>query len=158
MLSARTAHANMINILLVEDNEADVVLTQEAFKEAKTRNALSVARDGVEAMEFLRRQGRYRTSPRPDLILLDLNMPRMSGREVLDEVKRDPSLRSIPVVVLTTSQADDDIATAYDAHANCFITKPVDFSQFMQVIQAIESFWLTIVKLPEPQTDSPIAD
>jgi len=137
-----------IEILLVEDNPGDVRLTFEALKDGKVHNHLSVATDGVEAMEFLRRQGKFANAPRPDLILLDLNLPRKDGREVLSEIKEDPGLRSIPVVILTTSQAEEDIIRAYDHNANCYITKPVDFDQFMKVVKSIEDFWLTVVKLP----------
>ena len=137
-----------IEILLVEDNPGDVRLTIEAFKDGKVHNHLSVAGDGVEAMEFLRRQGKFANAPRPDLILLDLNLPRKDGREVLAEVKGDPAFRCIPVVVLTTSQAEEDILKAYNCNANCYITKPVDFEQFIRIIKTIEDFWLTIVKLP----------
>ena len=137
-----------IEILLVEDNPGDVRLTFEALKDGKVHNHLSVATDGVEAMEFLRRQGKFANVPRPDLILLDLNLPRKDGREVLSEIKEDPGLRSIPVVILTTSQAEEDIIRAYDHNANCYITKPVDFDQFMKVVKSIEDFWLTVVKLP----------
>jgi two-component system, chemotaxis family, response regulator Rcp1 len=137
-----------VEILLVEDNPGDVRLTQEALKEGKVRNNLSVAGDGVEAMAFLRREGSYATAPRPDIVLLDLNLPRKDGRQVLAEVKADPDLRRIPVVVLTTSKAEEDILKTYDLHANCFITKPVEFEQFIKVVQSIEGFWLTIVQLP----------
>ena len=137
-----------IDILLVEDNPGDVRLTQEALKEAKLGNELHVVEDGVEAMAFLRRQGAYRNAVRPDLILLDLNLPLKNGREVLAEIKDDPKLRRIPVVVLTTSQSEADIVKAYDLHANCYITKPVDLNQFLIVVRAIEDFWMTIVKLP----------
>lgn len=137
-----------IVILLVEDNEADVVLTREAFKEAKVCNELLVVSDGVEAMAFLRKKPPYEQSPRPDLILLDLNMPRMDGRAVLKEIRNDPQLHAMPVVVLTTSQAEEDITRSYNLYANCYISKPVDFSQFMKVIQSIESYWLTVVTLP----------
>ncbi|MDY6958899.1 MAG: response regulator [Halobacteriota archaeon] len=137
-----------IEILLVEDNPGDVRLTQEAFKEGKLKNNLYVAKDGVEAIEFLRHQGEYSDSPRPDLILLDLNMPRKSGKEVLEEVKADEELRRIPVVILTTSKAEEDIFRSYDLHANCFITKPVDMDQFIDVVKFIESFWFTVVRLP----------
>lgn len=140
-----------VEILLVEDNPGDVRLTIEALKDGKVHNHLSIASDGVEAMEFLRRQGRYASAPRPDLILLDLNLPRKDGREVLCEIKSDPGLRSIPVVVLTTSQAEEDIIRAYDHNANCYITKPVDFDQFMKVVKSIEDFWLTVVKLPREE-------
>jgi len=138
----------VIDILLVEDNPGDVRLAQEALKESKVRNKLFVVEDGVEAMAFLRRQGRHADAPRPDLILLDLNLPRKSGREVLAEVKTDSDLRRIPVVVLTVSKAEEDIIKCYDHHANCYITKPLDFSQFMEVTKSVEDFWLNIVKLP----------
>lgn len=137
-----------VEILLVEDNPGDVRLTREALKEAKVSNSLNVVGDGVEAMAFLRREGSYATAPRPDIVLLDLNLPRRDGREVLAEVKADPVLRSIPVVILTTSKAEEDILKTYDLHANCFVTKPVDFDQFIKVIQTIEGFWLSIVQLP----------
>jgi CheY-like chemotaxis protein len=141
-----------IEVLLVEDNPGDVRLTREALKEGKVRNNLSVAPDGVEALAFLRRQGRYADAPRPDVILLDLNLPKKDGREVLEEIKADPALRTIPVVILTTSEAERDIARAYDLHANCYITKPVDLDQFITVVKSIEDFWFTIVKLPpEPR-------
>jgi two-component system, chemotaxis family, response regulator Rcp1 len=138
-----------INILLVEDNEPDVVLTQEAFKEAKISNSLYVAEDGVEALEFLRQQGKHAAAPRPDLILLDLNLPRKDGRAVLQEIKSDPALASIPVVILTTSDDEKDVIRAYTSHANCYIVKPVDFLQFMNIVRTIEGFWLTVVRLPE---------
>jgi CheY-like chemotaxis protein len=137
-----------IEVLLVEDNPGDVRLTQEALKEAKVHNNLSVVGDGVEAMSFLRREGQYAGSPRPDIVLLDLNLPRKDGRQVLAEVKADQELRRIPVVILTTSKAEEDILKTYDLHANCFVTKPVDFDQFIRVVQSIENFWLTIVRLP----------
>ena len=144
-----SAQGNPINILLVEDNEPDVVLTQEAFKEAKISNALYVVEDGVEAIDFIRRQGKHADVPRPDLILLDLNLPRKDGREVLQEIKSDPALASIPVVILTTSDDEKDIVRAYTSHANCYIVKPVDFLQFMNIVRTIEGFWLTVVRLPE---------
>lgn len=137
-----------IEILLVEDNPGDARLTLEAFKEGKVLNNLTVMKDGVEALEYLRRQGPYTNSPRPDLILLDLNLPRKDGREVLEVIKADEGLRRIPVVVLTTSAAEEDIARAYSRHANCYITKPVDLDQFLRVVHSIESFWLSLVKLP----------
>lgn len=137
-----------IEVLLVEDNPGDVRLTKEALREGKVRNNLYVVEDGVEAMAFLRRQGKYENAVRPDLVLLDLNLPRKDGREVLEEMKGDASLRNIPVVVLTSSQAEQDIVRAYDLHANCYVTKPVDLDQFITVVQSIESFWFTIVKLP----------
>ena len=137
-----------IEILLVEDNPGDVRLTIEALKEAKVSNNLHVAVDGVEAMAFLRREGKYAEAPHPDLVLLDLNLPKKDGREVLAEIKSDPALRRIPVVVMTTSKAEEDILRSYDLHANCYITKPVDLDQFITVVKSIEDFWLTIVKLP----------
>ncbi|HLI26557.1 MAG TPA: response regulator [Chloroflexota bacterium] len=137
-----------IEILLVEDSPADVDLTREALEDAKVRNHLSVVADGVEALAFLRREGRYADAPRPDLILLDLNLPKKDGREVLAEIKADPALRRIPVVVLTTSEAEQDILRSYDLHANCYITKPVDLEAFIEVVRSIEGFWLAIVRLP----------
>ncbi|MCH8108658.1 MAG: response regulator [Chloroflexi bacterium] len=137
-----------VEILLVEDNPGDVRLTEEAFKEGKLSNNLSVAGDGVEALAFLRQEGEYASSPRPDLILLDLNLPLKSGHEVLREIKSDPAIRRIPVIILTTSSAEQDILSTYDLHANCHITKPVDLNQFIKIIQSIESFWLSIVELP----------
>src|SRR5256885_5847442 len=142
------AYGMPIDILLVEDNPGDVRLTEEALKEGKVLNTLSVARDGVEALSFLRKGGEYVDAPRPDLILLDLNLPKKDGREVLAEIKADESLKRIPVVVLTTSQAEQDIIKSYNLYANCYITKPVDLDQFITVLQSIEDFWLTIVKLP----------
>jgi chemotaxis family two-component system response regulator Rcp1 len=135
-------------ILLVEDNPGDVRLTREALKEGKILNDLSVVGDGVEALAYLRRKDGYSGAERPDLILLDLNLPKKDGREVLEEIKSDGDLKKIPVVVLTTSAAERDILKAYDLHANCYITKPVDLGQFIKVVQLIEDFWLTIVKLP----------
>ena len=137
-----------IRILLAEDSPGDVRLTQEALKEAKVYNTLDVVGDGVDALAFLRREGDYASAHRPDLILLDLNMPRKDGREVLAEMKSDPDLSRIPVVVLTTSQAERDILDTYDLHANCYINKPVDLDQFFDVVKAVENFWLTIVRLP----------
>jgi two-component system, chemotaxis family, response regulator Rcp1 len=137
-----------VEILLVEDNPGDVRLTKEALREGKVRNNLYVAADGVEALRFLRREGEYDQAVRPDLILLDLNLPRKDGREVLEEIKQDAQLRTIPVVVLTSSQAEQDICRAYDLHANCYVTKPVDLDQFITVVKSIETFWFTIVKLP----------
>jgi len=137
-----------VEILLIEDSPGDVRLCIEALKEAKVLNRLTVAADGVEAMAALRRQGRHADTARPDLILLDLNLPRKDGREVLAEIKADAGLKRIPVVVLTMSQAEEDVVRAYDLHANCYITKPVDFRQFIKVVQSIEDFWLTVVKLP----------
>jgi CheY-like chemotaxis protein len=137
-----------VDILLVEDNPGDVRLTQEALREGKIRNRLTVAKDGVEALAMLRREGPHANVPRPDLILLDLNLPRKDGREVLADIKADESLRRIPVVVLTTSKAEEDILRTYDLHANCYITKPVDLEQFIEVIKSIDDFWLTVVRLP----------
>ncbi len=137
-----------IEVLLVEDNPGDVRLTQEAFKEGRVRNQLNVVSDGEKAMSYLRREGDYTDAVRPDLILLDLNMPKKDGREVLQEIKQDDNLKRIPVVILTTSEAEEDILRTYDYHANCFITKPVDLHQFLNVVKFIEDFWLTIVKLP----------
>jgi len=137
-----------IEVLLVEDNPGDVRLTREALKEGKVSNNLHVAPDGVEALAFLRREGNYADAVRPDLILLDLNLPRKGGREVLEEIKGDPALRHIPVVILTSSSAEQDIARAYDLHANCYISKPVDLDQFITVVRSIEDFWFTVVKLP----------
>lgn len=141
-----------IEVLLVEDNPGDVRLTREALRDGKVHNNLSVVPDGVEALAFLRRQGKYADAPRPDLILLDLNLPKKDGREVLEDIKTDPALQRIPVVVLTSSEAERDIAQAYALHANCYITKPVDLDQFITVVKSIEDFWFTIVKLPaEPR-------
>ncbi|RQV97401.1 response regulator [bacterium] len=138
----------LVEILLVEDNPGDIRLTQEAFKQSKVSNRLHIATDGLEALAFLKREGLYEDAPIPDLILLDLNLPKKEGREVLEEIKQDKTLRHIPVVVLTISDADDDIRETYNLHANCFITKPVDFNQFVKVVQFIEKFWLTVVDLP----------
>jgi len=144
----KTTEARPIEILLVEDSPSDVEFTVEALKEAKIRNHLSIAEDGVQAMEFLHRQGQFTQAPRPDLIMLDLNLPRKDGREVLAELKADDHLKMIPVVVLTTSRAEEDVMRAYQLHANCYITKPVDFQQFLSVVRSIESFWLFVVTLP----------
>jgi chemotaxis family two-component system response regulator Rcp1 len=137
-----------IEILLVEDNPGDARLTAEALKEAKVRNKLSHVDDGEEALAFLRQQGKHAGARRPDLILLDLNLPRKDGREVLAEIKRDEHLKRIPVVILTTSQSEDDILRAYNLNANCYVSKPVDLDQFIKVVTTIKEFWLTIVKLP----------
>jgi chemotaxis family two-component system response regulator Rcp1 len=137
-----------IDILLVEDNPGDVRLTVEALKEGKVHNNLSAVGDGVKAMAFLRREGKYADAPRPDLILLDLNLPKKDGREVLAEIKADTKLKRIPVVILTTSKAEEDILKTYNLHANCYVTKPVGLDQFIEVVKAIEDFWLTVVKLP----------
>ena len=136
------------DILLVEDNPGDVRLTQEAMREARMSNTLHVARHGAEAMDFLRQSGDFKDAPRPDLVLLDLNLPRLSGREVLKQMKDDPELRRIPVIVLSTSDAQRDVAESYDLHANCYINKPVDFDEFLKVVQTIEFFWFHLVKLP----------
>lgn len=141
--------AKQIEILLVEDNPGDARLTVEVLKDSKVRNTLHVVGDGVEALAFLRKEGKYSDTPRPDLILLDLNLPKKDGREVLAEMKADEKLKRIPVVVLTTSQAEEDIVKAYNLHANCYISKPVDLDQFINVVKLIEDFWLTIVKLPK---------
>lgn len=138
-----------IQILLVEDNQADVRLTVEALKEGRIINSLAVARDGVEALDYLHRRGEHAAAPRPDLILLDLNLPKKDGREVLAEIKEDANLKCIPVVVLTTSKAEEDILRSYNLHANCFISKPVDLESFMGVVRSIEDFWLTVVALPK---------
>jgi two-component system, chemotaxis family, response regulator Rcp1 len=140
-----------IELLLVEDSEPDVRLTIEALREAKVKNRLWVVEDGVEALAFLRREGGHADAPRPDLILLDLNLPRKDGRQVLKEIKSDDSLKRIPVVVLTTSKNEEDVLRAYDLHANCYITKPVDFNRFMEVVKSIENFWLTVVRLPDEE-------
>jgi CheY-like chemotaxis protein len=137
-----------VEVLLVEDNPGDVRLTQEAFKDGRVYVNLTVAGDGVEAMEILRREGVYASKPRPDLILLDLNLPRKNGREVLEEIKADEELKRIPVIVMTTSKAEQDIYRAYNLNANCYVTKPVDLDDFLNVVRSIEDFWLTIVTLP----------
>ncbi len=143
-----------VEILLVEDSPGDVRLTMEALKESKILNNVNVARDGVEALRFLRREREHSDAARPDVILLDLNLPRKDGREVLAEIKNDSVLKRIPVVILTTSQAEEDILRSYDLHANCYVTKPVDLDQFMKVVKGIEDFWLSVVKLPfEGQTN-----
>jgi CheY-like chemotaxis protein len=140
-----------IEVLLVEDSEGDIRLTKEAFLDADVRVNLSVARDGEQAMAFLRRQGQYANAPQPSLILLDLNMPRKDGREVLAELKSDPELKMIPVVVLTTSDAESDVSKSYGLHANGYVTKPVDLGKFLDVIHRIEDFWLDLVRLPRPR-------
>ena len=135
-------------ILLVDDNLGDVILTKEALKGAQFASRVSVASDGVEAMEFLRQRGKFGDAPRPDVVFLDLNMPRKNGAEVLAEMKSDADLRLIPVVILTSSEADDDVANAYHAHANCYVAKPADLDEMIRVVQAIQNFWLSVVKLP----------
>lgn len=138
----------MIEILMVEDNPADIRLTKEAFKDAKMLNNLHVVNNGEDAMAFLRRHGNYVNTPRPDLILLDLNLPKKDGREVLAEIKKDPDLKRIPVVILTTSDDEKDVLKAYNLHVNAYIKKPVDLEQFMRIVEAVEEFWLSVVKLP----------
>ena len=139
---------DVIDILLVEDNPADVRLTEEAMRDSKILNRMNVVHDGVEALAYLRREGKYSNATRPDLILLDLNLPKKDGRELLSDIKNDDGLKSIPVVVLTTSDAHTDIVKSYDLHANCYITKPVELEKFMQIVRVIENFWFGIVKLP----------
>ena len=136
-------------ILLVEDNPGDVRLTIEAFKDGQVKTNLDVVNDGVEALAYLYKKDKYRNAPRPDVIILDLNLPKKDGREVLEEIKTHRNLRRIPVVILTTSQAEEDIRRAYDLHVNCYIMKPIDFDQFVKVVKSIEDFWLTVVKLPK---------
>ncbi len=138
----------IIDILLVEDSPTDVLIAREALTEARLLNTIHVAEDGVDALAFLRRQGRFADAPRPDLILLDLNLPRKNGREVLAEIKADDALKSIPVVVLTTSSAEEDIIRSYSLHANCYVVKPVEFDSFVKAVQSIRQFWFTIVALP----------
>ncbi|MFL6053624.1 MAG: response regulator [Actinoallomurus sp.] len=140
--------ASPIEVLLVEDDPGDVVLTKEAFDDNKVSNKLSVVSDGEEAMRFLRREADYADAPRPDLVLLDLNLPRKDGRQVLEEIKADETLRAIPVVVLTTSEAEEDILRSYRLHANAYVTKPVDFDQFVKVVRQIDDFFVSVVKLP----------
>jgi CheY-like chemotaxis protein len=137
-----------IDILLVEDDPGDVLMTREAFAHHKIRNPLHIAEDGVEALRFLKREGPFGAAPRPGLILLDLNLPRKDGRELLGEIKQDPGLRTIPVVVLTTSEAEEDILRSYELHANAYVTKPVDFEKFVEVVRKIDDFWVTVVQLP----------
>ncbi len=144
----KTKRNGLVQILLVEDNPGDIRLTQEALKEGNLPNILHVVKDGVEAVAFLRQEREYADKPRPDLILLDLNLPKKDGREVLAEIKEDEKLKHIPVVVLTTSDAEQDIIKVYKLHANCFITKPVDLDEFMMVVRRIEEFWFSIVQLP----------
>ena len=139
---------NITNILLVEDNPADARLIVEVFKDTNVKNRIHVVKDGVEAMDFLNKENEYIDAPKPHIILLDLNLPRKDGREVLKEVKMDEDLKSIPIVILTTSSAGEDVIKTYNNHANCYITKPVDFDQFLMVINAIEDFWLRVVELP----------
>ena len=140
---------HMVEILLVEDNPGDVDLARETLMSSKIKNNLHVVNDGEKAIQFLRNETPYESSPRPDIILLDLNLPRKDGREVLAEIKQDDKLKRIPVVILTSSKADEDVIKSYDLHANCYISKPLDFRQFTKVVQSIEDFWLTIVRLPD---------
>jgi two-component system, chemotaxis family, response regulator Rcp1 len=141
-------NVKLIDILLVEDNEGDARLAKEAMRDSKIRNTLHHVTDGEEAMAFLRKEGKYAKAPRPDLVLLDLNLPKKDGRQVLAEIKNDDGLKRIPVVILTVSSAEEDILKTYNLHANCYITKPIDLSQFVKVVRSVEDFWLTIVKLP----------
>jgi CheY-like chemotaxis protein len=138
-----------IEVLLVEDDEGDVLMTREALEEGKVRTHLTVVGDGVEAIDYLRRAGRYAEAVRPDIVLLDLNLPKRNGRQVLADIKADPDLRRIPVVVLTTSEAEDDVLGSYDLHANAYVTKPVDFDRFVEVIRQIDEFFMTVVRLPD---------
>ena len=148
MANTEEAAAPPVEILLVEDNPGDVRLTREALREGKVYNNLHWAKDGVEALEFLRQEGKYAAAPRPDIILLDLNLPKKDGREVLESIKNDDRFKQIPVVILTTSEAEEDVLRSYALHANCYITKPVDLDKFIVVVQSIDRFWLTVVTLP----------
>ncbi len=143
---------NLIHILLVEDSPTDVMLTREAMDQYKLANPLDIVEDGIEAMEYLRQEGRFKDAPRPGLVILDLNLPRKNGREVLYEMKNDPHLRNIPVVVLTTSKSEEDVIKSYCLHANCYITKPVDFARFIDVVRMINDFWFGVVTLPPVQS------
>lgn len=143
-----TSIGNTIEVLLVEDSPADARLTQEAFREGKIANNLTVITDGELAMQYLKQEGPYAKAERPDLVLLDLNLPKLDGREVLRRIKTDPDLKTIPVVILTTSEAEQDIIKAYEYHANCYIRKPVDLPRFLEIVSTIENFWLTVVRLP----------
>ncbi|HBP86593.1 MAG: response regulator [Nitrospira sp.] len=145
---------NPIEILLIEDNPADIRLTQEAFREARLQNTIHVVQDGVSAMDFIRQKAPYQHAPRPDLILLDLNLPKKDGREVLRDIKADPHTRTIPVVVLTTSEDEEDVLRSYDLHANAYLVKPIDVLQFITMIRSLESFWLSVVKLPPKVPES----
>lgn len=142
-----------IEILLVEDNEDDVILTTEAFKRGKVKNNIHVAQDGVEALAFLRREGKYSAAPRPDIILLDLNLPRIDGHELLKITKSDPRFASIPVIILTTSKSEEDVIKSYEHHSNCFISKPVTMEDFEKVIKTVEDFWFLIVRLPQEKNE-----
>ena len=147
-MTEREKNGSAVEILLVEDNPGDVRLTKEALKEGKVYNNLTWAKDGVEALEVLRQQGKHAKAPRPDIILLDLNLPKKDGREVLSVIKGDDQLKQIPVVILTTSKAEEDVLKSYELHANCYVTKPVDLEKFIQVVRCIDSFWMTVVTLP----------
>ena len=147
-MMTRTGSVDAIEILLIEDNPGDARLAQEALKESKINNTLNIVSDGLSAIEYLFRRGKYANAARPDIIFLDLNLPGKDGREILEEIKADAGLRAIPVVILTTSAAEEDIARTYAAHANCYVTKPVDFEQFTKVVHSVGNFWFTIVKLP----------
>jgi chemotaxis family two-component system response regulator Rcp1 len=149
-MKSKETSAQPIEVLLVEDNPGDVRLTREALKDSKVQIRLHVARDGTETMAFLRCEGKNSSAPRPDLILLDLNLPKKDGREVLQEIKESPTFKSIPVVILTTSRSDRDVVRSYMLHANCYITKPVDLKGFLTVVKAIDAFWFSVVKLPAP--------
>ena len=151
MANREDAAAPPVEILLVEDNPGDVRLTKEELREGKVYNNLHWAKDGVEALEFLRREGKHSEAPRPDIILLDLNLPKKDGREVLSSIKNDDRFKQIPVVILTTSEAEEDVLRSYELHANCYITKPVDLDKFIVVVQSIDRFWLTVVTLPPAQ-------
>lgn len=148
MVEWQNSSGRQVEILMVEDNPGDVRITREAMRSSKVRNNLHVAEDGVEALDFLYRRGRFAGAVRPDLILLDLNLPKKDGHEVLAEIKQDPELRRIPVAILTSSEAEEDILRSYDLHANCFVTKPINFDRFIEVVKSIEEFWVSIVKLP----------
>ena len=147
-MTTRTGSVDPIEILLIEDNPGDARLAQEALKESKINNTLNIVSDGLAALDYLYRRGNYADAARPDIIFLDLNLPGKDGREILEEIKADTDLRAIPVVILTTSAAEEDIARTYAAHANCYVTKPVDFEQFTKVVHSVGDFWFTIVKLP----------
>jgi two-component system response regulator len=147
-MMAQHDHLKPIDILLVEDNQADVVITREALSQAKVVNQLFVVEDGVQALDFLHQRGEYASVPRPDVVILDLNLPRKNGREVLAEIKMDPGLKTIPVVVLTTSHSEEDILKVYGLYANCYIVKPLDFNNFVKVVQSIRHFWFSVVTLP----------
>ncbi len=151
----KDANIKVIDILVVEDNAGDARLIKEVLNDNKVFSSFYLAKDGVEAMEFLRNQGKFKTMPKPDLIILDLNLPRKDGREVLAEIKTDEGLKHIPIVIMTISQAEEDIMKSYNLHANCFITKPIDLNQFIKIVKSIEDFWFSIVKLP-PKVEMPV--